>query len=100
MVPSLCSVLQEYVLPQLMLTRMKKMPQRPSPCHGTPSMGKFWGAQVLTGVLGLLPTKTDGSGKPSEFRSALEITHHCQKKGLLLANLGRFMILGGNQCEL
>lgn len=63
------------------------MPQRPSPCHGTPSVGWLLGCYiVLRGVLGprplFFPQRPTAQANPQEFYcEALEITQHCQKKG-------------------
>lgn len=84
-IPKLSRVLQQNVLTAYSHEK-EEVPQRPPPGHGNGSAGVLWGCTEFWGVsLAFTPslhTKTNGSGKPSEFYSeAFEIVQHCQKKG-------------------
>lgn len=86
MVPRLCPVLPGLHAPQLMPIRRKRCPKDLLPAMVLPVWAGYWGVHCSQGCPWpsphSLPTKTNGTGKPSEFCSvALEIIQHCQKKG-------------------
>lgn len=86
------------------------MPQRPCPCHCNPTVGRLSGC-LSSGVS--LTLTSFSSPKDQWLRQTLKsfplkllkLSSIAKRKDLLtvrilLANLGGFMILGGNQFEL
>lgn len=84
--PQTLSCLARLHAPQLMPIKREKCPRDLFPAIVLPVWAGFWDVHCSQRCswpsLPSLPTKTNGSGKPSEFYSeALEIIQHCQKKG-------------------
>lgn len=108
-IPKLSPILQQRAL-RAYSHEKEEVPQRPPPGHGNGNVGALWGRTGFWGVslaLNLpLHTKTNGSANPQSFTpKLLKLSSIAKRKDLLtvtilLANLGGFMILGGNQFEL